>query len=469
MKRRKLGAKNNILFSIISFLFIGIIVIFVYFINYQLKKKDNTYQLTTGIGLFDYKNNYIETGENAVITKHFDGNYYLTHVKEDVEYREKLGKTSVTYKDGDYKINFYGIAYKISPSGEVEKITGETEIVKSGSPYFYKISDRKYMFVDKRLQTNDGSIKTTDYLIIELDKQGNATFTNFENNVRTIKPLILKGSRYDFDIANEKLIINADFEIDLKTVVGSSNEYVPEEPDLEEEVKEELSYYDKYFSALKDSFNNLSGSLGGMNENLQGEINKEDAYLDLTRWTVLKNVTAGVNSIKINYSVFDPNNEFSEIFIIVKKDGEETRIQLSKTNDTYTLSNLKADSEYEVSYGYKVIKAVGDDTTQTITDTVKVKTKELNYNISITKITSSRIYYTVTFNNDYIPSSCQITLYSGELVAGSRMISGNEISKNKFSGYFETNNLDYVVTLKLDSVSYNGNSVNYEVYTKYVN
>ena len=208
MKRRKLGAKNHILFSVISFLFIGIIVIFVYFINYQLKKKDNTYQLTTGIGLFDYKNNYIETGENAVITKHFDGNYYLTHVKEDVEYREKLGKTSVTYKDGDYKINFYGIAYKIS--------------------------DRKYMFVDKRLQTNDGSIKTTDYLIIELDKQGNATFTNFENNVRTIKPLILKGSRYDFDIANEKLIINADFEIDLKTVVGSSNEYVPEEPDLEE-------------------------------------------------------------------------------------------------------------------------------------------------------------------------------------------------------------------------------------------
>ena len=59
MKRRKLGAKNNILFGVMSFLFIGIIVIFVYFINYQLKKKDNTYQLTSGVGLFDYKNNYI--------------------------------------------------------------------------------------------------------------------------------------------------------------------------------------------------------------------------------------------------------------------------------------------------------------------------------------------------------------------------------------------------------------------------
>ena len=469
MKRRKLGTKNNVLFGIITFLFIGIIGVFVYFISYQLSKKDNTYDVANGVGLFDYKNNYLEVDDGGIISKGFDGNYYIAYVKDNVEYKTKLGKNCVTYKDGDFKIMYYGTAYKISASGEVEKISGQTEIIKSGSPYFYKITDRKYLFVDKKLQTEDGSIKTIDYLIIELDKQGNATFTNFENNVKTIKPLILKGTKYDFDIANEKLIINADLEIDLKTVVGSSNEYVPEEPKLEDEVETELGYYDEYFSAIRDSFNNLSGSLGGMNENLQGEIAKEEAYLDLTRWTVLKNVTSGVNSIKFNYAVFDPNNEFSEVFIIVKKGEDETRIQLSKSNDTYTLSNLDTDSEYEVSYGYRVIKSVGDDTVDTITDSLKVKTKELNYHIDITKITSSRIYYTVTFNNDYIPSSCQVSLYNNDELISNVAILPNEINKGKYSNYFESNRLDYMVILKLENITYDGNNVNYETYTKYVN
>lgn len=469
-KTRKLGPKNSVLFVFMAILFVGIIGVFAYFISYQLKKANHTYNIANGGILFDYKNNYIELKNGGVLTRGFDKNYYISYTDEESNsYKEKLGKDAVVFKEGDYKLYFYGTAYMIASNGEVEKVTEQTEIVKSASPFFFKISDRKYMFVDKKLQTSDGSIKTTDYLIVEIDKQGNATFINFENNVKTIKPLILKGTQYDFDIANEKLIIGEDKEVDLKTVIGSSNLYEEEEEDVSETVDTELGYYDEYFNAIKNSFNNLSSSMSGMNENIQIEMNKEEAYLDLTRWTTLKNVSSDVNSIKINYAVFDPNNEYSEIFVSIKNGDEVTKYQLSKSNDTYTITNLIPDHAYEISYGYKVVKAVGDDTIETITDSLKVKTKGINYKVKITKITSSGIHYKVIFNNNYIPSSCEVTLYNNDNIIGTRTITEAEIKNGTFQGYFDAASLEYLVILKLHQVVYAGSNISYETYAKFIN
>jgi hypothetical protein len=342
--------------------------------------------------------------------------------------------------------------------------------VRGVYPFFFKISDRKYMFVDKKLQTSDNSIKTTEYLIVELDKQGNATFINFENNVKTIKPLILKGTQYDFDIANEKLLIGENKEIDLKAVIGSTNLYEEEEEDVSEKVDVELGYYDEYFNAIKNSFNNLTSSMSGMNENIQIEMNKEEAYLDLTRWTTLKKVSSDVNSITLNYAVFDPNNEYSEIFVSIKDGDTVTKYQLSKSNDTYTITNLIPDHAYEISYGYKVVKAVGDDTIETLTDSLKVKTKGVNYKVQIKKITASGIYYKLIFNNNYIPSSCEITLYNNDNILDTRTVTQAEISKNgTFEGFFAATSLDYMVILKLHQVAYAGSSINYETYAKFIN
>ena len=166
-KTRKLGPKNSVLFVFMAILFVGIIGVFAYFISYQLKKANHTYNIANGGILFDYKNNYIELKNGGVLTKGFDKNYYISYTDDESNsYKEKLGKDAVVFKEGDYKLYFYGTAYMIASNGEVEKVTEQTEIVKSASPFFFKISDRKYMFVDKKLQTSDGSIKTTDYLIV---------------------------------------------------------------------------------------------------------------------------------------------------------------------------------------------------------------------------------------------------------------------------------------------------------------
>ena len=44
----------------------------------------------------------------------------------------------------------------------------------------------------------------------------------------------------------------------------------------------------------------------------------------------LKNVSSDVNSIKINYAVFDPNNEYSEIFVSIKNGDEKIKEALRR-------------------------------------------------------------------------------------------------------------------------------------------
>lgn len=469
--KRKLGLKNNVLFVILIILFIAIIAIFGYFISYNLGKKSNTYKIESGSILYDSEGELIKVLSEGVLYKGFDANYYLTYTFEEEEYKHKIGKNTIVYKEGDYRLYLYGTAYIIKEDADVEKVTKKSEIIKSAGPFFLKINDRKYIFIDKKLHTNDNSIKTADYLVIDLDKQGNASFLNFENNVKTIKPLILKGTKFSFDIANEKLLISSEFSINLKKVIGSSNAFVEkDEEDIKEENEQIMDdYYEQYFKKLKESFNNLTNSLVGMNENLQGELAKEEAYLDLTRWTNLTSVETDVNSITLDYKVFDPNNEYSEIFVILTKGEESNKYQLSKTNNKYVISDLEPDTEYGITYGYRVVKAVGDDTMDIMMDNIKVATLSLNYDLNITKISGNRIYYKASFG-ERIPDSFKLELFSdGNSVSAINMTS-NEIDENGYMvGFMEIKSPGYMIEMKINNIIFDSKDSVYSASSKYIN
>ena len=63
--------------------------------------------------------------------------------------------------------------------------------------------------------------------MVELDKQGNAKLSNNKLQLKTISETTLVTSKYTFDIANEKLNYGK-YDIDLKKIIGSSNQYVKE-------------------------------------------------------------------------------------------------------------------------------------------------------------------------------------------------------------------------------------------------
>ena len=122
--------------------------------------------------------------------------------------------------------------FKVLLDGQVEKYSKDTTIKNTSEDAFYKIADREYLMISNSIKNESGSISTSKYLYIIIDKSGNTLLLNNEIYARTINPIVLSTSSYRFDIANEKLIVGNE-EINLKDIIGSTNEYVEKEEEKE--------------------------------------------------------------------------------------------------------------------------------------------------------------------------------------------------------------------------------------------
>lgn len=467
---RKLGMKNIRLFVLLAILVFVILLIFFYGIRYVLNLDTSTYTLAKGSFLYDDDFNYIEVADDAILKKSFDNAFYLTMLTDGVSEKYKIGPSTVVYNDTDYKMYLYGTFYQVSTTGEVTKLTKMTEVVKANVPQFYKIADRKYLWIDSTFTSTSG-LNTDEYLIIELDKQGNATLANHEMYEKTINPMVIKGSLYDFDVVHEKLIL-ADREIDLKNIIGSSNEY--QDPVVEEDdttTEDNTNYYDDYFEQLVNSFNNLTGNINDMNEQQQQEDNEDEIRLDLTRWVSLKSVDNSVNSLTVHYQVFDPNNEYNAIFLLLQSEGVEAKkIYLNKENTSYTIRDLTPNTEYTITFGYQLAKSVDELETEVTDDIVKIKTKKPNYQLAFTKITSSKLYYELKVDPLYQLESGTIRLYSDNQVLSEQPIDVSKIANGVYTGSFDNRNLGYLIEIRVEDFVYNGQLVNnFPITSKYIN
>ena len=211
---RKLGKKNQVLFIILSLITVFMIAIFIYVIMLMLRKGNNTYELKKNSYLYNSDYEIIDVQGGLKLKKSFDGNYYL----KDNRKSTKLGKNVILDNYGNHRLYLYGTLYQVFTDGSIEKLSKETKVLKTPPTKFFKLGDRKYLMVDDNISSSDSSIKTSGYLIVEINKQGNATLVNDKMNIKTINPIVLYGSTFDFDIANEKLIYHNQ-EIDLKNII----------------------------------------------------------------------------------------------------------------------------------------------------------------------------------------------------------------------------------------------------------
>ena len=63
-------------------------------------------------------------------------------------------------------------------NGETAKKTGKTVINSVSDFQFFKLNDRKYLIIANSIWTENRDINTGNYLIVELDKKGNAVIYN---------------------------------------------------------------------------------------------------------------------------------------------------------------------------------------------------------------------------------------------------------------------------------------------------
>ena len=278
---RKYDIKNKRNIGIILAIALLIIIMFSLVIKVFNNRDKNEYTVAEKTLVFDKDKTIIKTDKESVIKTKWNKKYYLIKDKENIE----LGNTAITYNEESGILKLYGKYYEITSGDEINITSGETEIKSTALTKFYKLEDRKYLLVDKEISSIDGLLTTSDFLMVDLDKVGNATLTNHKVSLKAFSNTILVTSNYTFDIANEILTFGSD-KIDLKKIIGSSNNYTKEEltPKENQDGNDNNITNDGVTSITDNTQNNndkqgdnTTGNVsGGKNQAIKEEVKKEN-------------------------------------------------------------------------------------------------------------------------------------------------------------------------------------------------
>lgn len=490
--------KNSLQFIIISVITFLIVAMFVVAVNHFIKLDTNNYSVNKNSITYDNENNYVAVSSAANLKMGLDGNYKLINKEDMLNVTYNLGTHAIIKENSGSFLNIYGIYYEVKSNGEISRLTKENKISLIDGARFFKVADRKYLIVDKKISSSDGTINTKDYLIIEIDRNGNSTLYNDTINVKEINPLVINTSSFDFDIANEYLDFNNTV-IDLKKIIGSTNNYKKTDENIEDnpeidnatinsttdylkkqvenlrkQVEAQNDYYNSYFKTVAGSFNNLNSSLQDTNKqqyNMQVDQNTIKGNIknyNLSRWLSIGVIESSVSTIKVNYNVFDPNNEFTTIYLEVTGGNiiEPQKYYLNKESNNTTIRELDANTNYNINLKYTVNV---EGTVNTITDDViTVRTKEPNIELKIIKLTSNTISYYLKTDKEFRFDKATLNVYSDNNNLASSDIDINAAEEG-YTGMFKLDRIGYKNELKLENIYYNGNLIDLDVYTKFIN
>ncbi len=464
---RKYDKRNKIYFGIVLVASLILIIIFSFFIAKVIKNGKIEYFIDEGSILYDKDKNLIRLESESVLKIKWNDEYYLMEDKN----MYLLGTNSIIYNPSKDIMQLYGKYYEVTSDGEDNVIVYEDEtVVRTTESKFLKIADRKYLIIDPVIKTENGSLNTKNYLIVELDKMGNATLINNEVNLKTFEPTTIITSNFTFDIANEQLTIS-DQIIDLKKIIGSTNEYVkPEDKPSDGE--------DDNSSDNNTGNNDGNTSEGGNNEGQTGGDNNNDDeniddIIDKTKTTSIISVNPSVGNISIDYVIYDPLNEYESVFVEVRDDNN-TLVSVGyfdKMNTNFIITGLKANITYNLTFKY-VYYREGVRVEEKF-DEASVTVGKPSISLRVDKVTSKTIYYTVLLDKDYSLDTLTVNLVS-DLEDGSQINLYNTFDSNTLankesvSGSFNYSNIGQFATLYINNVKFSGYPIDIDAKYKVV-
>ena len=480
MKLRKYDLRNKRSFLIVGIIAIILIVIFSFFIYKFIKIGNVEYKLDSGTVIMDNNNDSMVLKENATLKMKWTGNYYLKF--DDSKKEEVLSPNVISYDDG--KIYLYGKFFEVRNNDDIVITKDETKIDNISTPRFYKIEDRKYLLVSGSIISSDSQISANDFLLVELDKSGNAKLTNNKVNLKTISKTTLVTSTYEFDINNELLKFGDDT-IDLKKIIGTSNQYKEDDSKGSGDGTEDGTGDG---TGTGNGGGNETGqtntgnvvtpdSKGEVVNNKDNKDNKpDDTKKPQATVTSVVGVITSYNNINANYVIYDPYNNYTSTFVEVRNSSGALikKVNMSKSGNSVILDNLDYNSTYTLLFKYSYTEN-GEEKYNTYYEET-VNTKSPKYYITLNKV--SNISKTVSYNvnldnrafNEIISGTVPVTI-NATLRVGDTVIYGNiskEVTEGKvpkfLSGTFalpDNINVGDVVTIKVNSVNINGKTINY--------
>ena len=474
--RRKYDLRNKKNFIIILIIAIAVIGVFSLFIYKYVHASKIEYNIETGCVIQDDIKNYIEIDEDAKLKIRWNGSYYLIYQDKKIN----LGKRVIVFNTITNSMKLYGKFYEIDKLGKITESNDETVLNNTTNTKFYKLDDRKYLLIDRHIVSDDRTIEASNYMLVELDKMGNAKLSNNKLNLKTISPTILVTSDYSFDIANEKLKYGT-LNIDLKKIIGSTNQYVPEE-----EKKEEKK------NAVGNNEAGTGGNAGGtavdwpgtgggagnvINNNDTGNVEDIGEIKDKTRMTSIIRTQEGLSRIDVDYVVYDPYDEYKSVYAEVIMNNNIDVVYLSKTDTHIIFDKLLPNTKYKINFVYTTVNEESGEVIPTTFETLNLTTKMPKYSISVYKISnvSNSLTYRVYLQEGYAIDTVNVSLSFKHRVRDEET---NEVSISNGKLYSSVGvsniykyvdgviNLDgydidksSVLILNVDSVSSNGNKL----------
>lgn len=425
---RKYDVKNKRNIGIIIVISVIIIIMFSLVINLFLSADKKEYQVLANTLVFDKDKTIVKVDNSGIIKIKWNNKYYLIYDEFDYE----LGDTAIAYKEDTGKIFLYGRYYEISSGDEIKVTSDETVIKNSALTKFYKLADRKYLVVDKEIKSSDGILSTTDFLMIDLDKVGNATLTNHKVSLKTFSETVIVTSNYTFDIANEILTYGSD-KIDLKKIIGSSNTYTKE--DLVPEENTNSIGGGTGITDITENIGNNGNGQGNKEESSNGKENSNTVIEEIkkaSKNTSIISVNANTNKIDVDYVIYDPYNEYTSVYMEVRREGSNSveTIHLNSNSTNYVISNnIFPNTNYEIVFKCTYINIeTGEEIRETI-DNIKVTTKLPSISIKVTNTSFGKITYQITTDNSYnITTGKLIVLVNEEEKINNEIsINGNKV------------------------------------------
>ena len=426
---RKYDIKNKRNIGIIIGISVIIIIMFSLIIKLFLSHDHREYLVDTGSLIFDKDKTIVKLDKSGIIKKKWNNDYYLTYNDKSI----LLGAAAISYNEDTGKIVLYGKYYEIGAGDDIVVTDGETEIKSSALTKFYKLADRKYLVIDKEIKTTDGLLSTTDFLLVDLDKVGNATLTNHKVSLKSFGGTTIVTSNYTFDVQNEILTYGSN-KIDLKKIIGSSNTYTKEEliPD-----ENKGSSSDNITNIGTDKTENKPGDSSG--ENKPGTTVVEEVKKATKRTSVIS-TNSTTNKITIDYVIYDPKKEYTSVYMEVNEEGTNKidTIHLTASDTKYEINNLFPNTKYNLTFKYSYLDEENNLKTD-VFDNISVTTKKPKINLKVTNISNGNIKYLITTDNTYNIEKGTIKVFiNNELVSSSTIsINGNtteSININPVSG-----------------------------------
>ena len=445
---RKLDKKNKSFILALSAIALIAFAIIITFIIMTISKTTIKYDVLEDSYVYNEEGELIHITEDTYAKKNvFDKYYVLVNNK-----KEDIGAKPVIYNAKTRELKLLGSFYEVSQNGDVKKYKGETIIDKSSKSRLFKIADRKYLVVSSVIRSEDNSLHTNDYLLVDIDKAGNAYLYNNNVNIKTFNDLELITEDFHFDVSREYLIINNE-RVDLAKVNGSTNEH---DRTIEEEKPDE--------GGEGGNTTEVEAPKPPVNTIIQQEIVEQ--YV--SRKTTITGIETTESEMTINYVVYDPFFEYEEVYVNVYQNGSLIgKYSLGTSLTSHKITNLKAHTNYNLEFFYSYKKDNGELETVKF-DTSSAMTKNIKASIRLEKVSSSVVRYILIVEGGYRLDSATVEMYiDDQKVASDTVNTVQAASTNGYKGSLSYTGTGEFVTLKLTNCIYNGESISIDASYKY--